>query len=78
MLYWIQGHREKTILFQVIKDIFIMIEEVHTLNGLVTNSYVIKDQPIDQSILHPPQQLRLILHHSAGCDADILQIILCN
>ena len=57
----------------VLEDVFIVMEEVHTSNALITNCDVLKDQAVDQSVLHPPEQLRLVLHHTTGSDGDILE-----
>ena len=58
---------------KVLEDEFIVVEEVHTSNALITNCDVLKDQAVDQSVLHPPEQLRLVLHHATGSDGDILE-----
>ena len=57
----------------VLEDVFIVMEEVHTSHALITNCDVLKDQAVDQSVLHPPEQLRLVLHHATGSDGDILE-----
>ena len=57
----------------VLEDVFIVMEEVHTSHALITNCDVLKYQAVDQSVLHPPEQLRLVLHHTTGSDGDILE-----
>ena len=51
------------------------MEEVHTVHSLIPDGDVLKDQPVDQPLLHPPQQLWLVLQQSNppwGRYADVL------
>ena len=52
------------------------MEEVNTVHSLIPDSDVIKDQPVYQPLLHPPQQVGLVSHHGRGGHADILEIFL--
>ena len=59
---------------QIIEHKFIVMEEVNTVHSLIPDSDVIKDQPVNQPLLHPPQQVGLVIHHSRGGHANILEI----
>ena len=50
------------------------MEEVHAVYSLVPDGDVIKYQSVDQPVLHPPEQVGLVLHHGRGGHADILEI----
>ena len=51
-----------------------MKEEVHTVHSLVADGDVVEDQSVDQPLLHPPQQVGLVIHHGGGGHVDILEI----
>ena len=61
--------------FHVIEDVFIVMKEVNGLHPVGPNGHVIEDQTVDQSVLHPPEQLRLILHYAVGRDGDVLECL---
>ena len=58
--------------FHVIEDVFIVMKEVYGLHPVGPDGHVIEDKTVDQPVLHPPEQLRLILHHAVGRDVDVL------
>ena len=49
-----------------------MLEEVDVLHLIPCDSDVIKHQTIQEPLLHPPEDLRL-LHHTVGGQADVLE-----
>ena len=59
--------------FQIIEDILVVMEEVHTVHSLITNSDVIKHQTVYQALLHPPEQLGFVLHPGHGRYVDVLE-----
>ena len=74
----IQGLRnfvrgEHLVNFQIIEDILVVMEEVQAVHSLITNSDIIKDQTVYQALLHPPEQLGLVLHPGGGRHGDVLE-----
>ena len=49
-----------------------MKKVVNILHGLISDGDVIKDQPVYKAVLHPPEHLRLILHHAVGRHHNVL------
>ena len=49
------------------------MEEVHAVHGLVSDDYVVKDQPVYEALLHPPEQLWFVLDPGPGRYGDVLE-----
>ena len=49
-----------------------MVEVVHTVYSLPSYGDVIKDQPVHQAVLHPPDHL-LLAQHAGGGHGDVLE-----
>ena len=57
--------------------ILIVIKLVEGFDLLASDDHVVKDQVVDQPVLHPPQYLRHVLdiiEDAPGSDCDVLQI----
>ena len=48
------------------------MEEVHTVHSLTPDGDVIKDQPVHQAVLHPPDDL-LLAQDAGGGHGDVLE-----
>ena len=57
---------------EVRKNIFIVIEVVDIVYSLPSYGDVIKDQPVHQAVLHPPDDL-LLAEDAGGGDGDVLE-----
>ena len=49
------------------------MEEVHAVDGLVSDEDVIKDETVYEALLHPPEQLRFLLDPGPGRYGDVLE-----
>ena len=55
----------------------IVVELIEGLDLLARDDHIVKDQVVDQPVLHPPQYLRHVLHiikDTPGSNCDVLQI----
>ena len=50
-----------------------MKKVVNILHWLVGDGDVVEDQTVDQPVLHPPEDLRLVLYHAVSHDHDVLE-----
>ena len=55
-----------------LKDIFNMVEVVHTLHRVPSDSDVVEHQTVYHPVLHPPEELRLP-QHAGGGNGDVLE-----
>ena len=52
--------------------VFIVVEVVHTLHRVPSDSDVVEHQTVYQPVLHPPEDLRLP-QHAGGGNGDVLE-----
>ena len=56
----------------VLEDVFIVVEVVHTLHRVPSDSDVVEHQTVYQPVLHTPEDLRLP-QHAGGGNGDVLE-----